>query len=79
MDFQTAKTTDKSRGRIEERAITVGNLLNDYLDWLYLGQVFKLERRFTHLASGKVYSDIQYGITSLSGQEGNCSKCCWCI
>ncbi len=71
MDFQTAKTTDKSRGRIEERTITVSNLLNDYLDWPYLAQVFKLERRFTYLASGKVYSEIQYGITSLSDEEAS--------
>jgi len=59
MDFRTAKTTNKSRGRLEERTITVSNLLNDYLDWPYLGQVFKLERRFTYLASGKVYSETQ--------------------
>ena len=68
MDFRTAKTTNKSRGRLEERTITVSNLLNDYLDWPYLGQVFKLERRFTYLASGKVYSETQYGLTSLTDQ-----------
>lgn len=69
MDFRTAKTTDKSRGRVEERTITVSNLLNDYLDWPYLAQVFKLERRVTYLASGKTHSEIQYGITSLSEDE----------
>lgn len=71
MGFRTAKTVDKSRGRIEERTITVSNLLNDYLDWPYLEQVFKLERRVTHLASGKVHSEIQYGITSLSDAEAS--------
>ena len=71
MDFRTAKTTDKSRGRIEERTITVSHLLNDYLDWPYLAQVFKLERRFTYLASGKVHAEIQYGITSLSDHEAS--------
>jgi predicted transposase YbfD/YdcC len=71
MDFRTAKTTNKSRGRLEERTITVSNLLNDYLDWPYLAQVFKLERRFTYLASGKVYSETQYGLTSLSDQEAS--------
>jgi len=71
MDFRTAKTINKSRGRIEERTITVSSLLNDYLDWPYLRQVFKLERRVTHLASGKVHTEIQYGITSLSEQEAS--------
>ena len=69
MDFRTAKTTDKSRGRVEEQTITVSNLLNDYLDWPYLAQVFKLERRVTYLASDKIHSEIQYGITSLSEDE----------
>jgi len=69
MDFQTAKTTNKSRGRLEERTITINSMLNDYLDWPNLGQVFKLERRFTYLASGKVYAETQYGITSLTDQE----------
>lgn len=69
MDFRTAKTTHKSRGRLEERTITVSSLLNDSLNWPYLGQVFKLERRFTYLASGQVYAETQYGITSLTEQE----------
>jgi len=71
MNFRTAKTINKSRGRLEERTITVSNLLNDYLDWPHLGQVFKLERRFTYLASGKVYSETQYGLTSLTDQEAS--------
>lgn len=68
MDFQTAKSTNKSRGRLEERTITVSRMLNDYLDWPGLSQVFKLERRFTYLASGKVYAETQYGLTSLTDQ-----------
>ncbi len=46
-------------------------LLNGYLDWPHLGQVFKLERRITHLSSGKVHSETQYGITSLSEDEAS--------
>ena len=65
MDFESAQTTEKQAGRIETRQITVSSLLNDYLDWPYLGQVFKLERRFTTLASGKVEIEVQYGLTSL--------------
>jgi len=66
MDFQSSQTIEKQAGRLEERRITVSSLLNDYLDWPYLGQVFKLERRFTTPATGQVKTDIQYGLTSLT-------------
>ena len=32
-DFRRAKTVEKQAGRLEERKITVSNLLNDYVDW----------------------------------------------
>lgn len=69
MDFQTARTVGKQAGRVEERQITTSSLLKDYLDWPYLEQVFKLERRFTTLATGEVETEVQYGLTSLSAQE----------
>jgi predicted transposase YbfD/YdcC len=71
MDFHTSKTVGKKRGRLEERTLTTSSLLNDYLDWPHVAQVFKLERRFTHLASGKVHHEIQYGLTSLTDQEAS--------
>lgn len=71
MDFRSAKTTEKQAGRIEERTITVSSLLNDYLDWPHLSQVFKLERRFTYLSTGMVETEIQYGLTSLTPQEAD--------
>jgi predicted transposase YbfD/YdcC len=71
MDFRCAKTVGKQAGRIEERQITVSSLLNDYLDWPYLQQVFKLERRFTTLATGEVKSEVQYGLTSLSASQAS--------
>jgi len=74
MDFQTAKTVDQGHGRIEERTITVSSMLKDYLDWPSVQQVFKLERRFTYSASGKVHREIQYGITSLGVHEANPQK-----
>jgi len=49
MDFQTPKTVDDGHGRLEERTITVSSLLNDYLDWPSVQQVFKLERHFIHI------------------------------
>lgn len=74
MDFQTAKTHDKNHGRIEERKITVSNMLNDYLDWPALQQVFKMERHFTYASTGKVLQETQYGITSLKADVANPEK-----
>lgn len=69
MDFESAQTTEKQAGRIESRQITVSSLMKDYLDWPYLGQVFKLERRFITLATGEVETEVQYGLTSLLRQK----------
>jgi predicted transposase YbfD/YdcC len=74
MDFESAQTTDKQAGRIETRQITVSSLMTDYLDWPYLGQVFKLERRFTSLATGEVETEIQYGLTSLIRKQARPEK-----
>lgn len=74
MDFQTAKTCDKDHGRIEERTITVSSMLNDYLDWPSVRQVFKMERCFTYPSTGKVHQETQYGITSLNVETANPDK-----
>lgn len=74
MDFESAQTTEKQAGRIETRQITVSSLMNAYLDWPYLGQVFKLERRFTTLATGEVVSEVQYGLTSLTRKKAKPEK-----
>lgn len=71
MDFRSEKTVDKQAGRIEERTLTTSSLLNDYLDWPHLGQVFKLERRVTCLSTGHVETEIQYGLTSLTADEAD--------
>jgi predicted transposase YbfD/YdcC len=71
MDFHSAKTTETQAGRIEERTLTTSSLLNDYLDWPHLGQVFKLERRITSLSTGRTKTEIQYGLTSLTAQEAS--------
>jgi predicted transposase YbfD/YdcC len=70
-DFRTARTLSKAHGRLEERTLTASSLLNGYLDWPGLGQVFKLERRFTTLATGAVYHEIQYGLSSLTAAEAS--------
>ncbi len=73
-DFQTAKTIDKDHGRLEERTITISRLLNDYLDWPWVQQVFKMERHFTHIGTGEVHQETQYGITSLPAEDANPDK-----
>jgi len=64
-DFETVKETSKGHGRLEERTLTVSSQLNDFLDWPYLQQVFRLERRKT----GEIQEQAVYGITSLSREE----------
>lgn len=71
LDFQTAKTVDKQAGRLEERLLTASGLLNDYLAWPHLGQVFKVERRVTQLATGKVTCEVQYGLTDLTPAQAS--------
>lgn len=70
-DFRTARTITKAHGRLEERTLTTSSLLNDYLDWPGLGQVFKLERCFTTLATGAVRHEVQYGLTSLTAAQAS--------
>jgi hypothetical protein len=39
---------NKGHGRIEKRTILVSSELNEYLDWPYVGQVFRIEREIWH-------------------------------
>jgi len=68
-DFETAKETSKGHGRLEERTLTVSSQLNDFLNWPYLQQVFRLERRFLSTKTGELQEQIVYGITSLSREK----------
>lgn len=70
-DFRTASTLDKKHGRLERRTLTTSSLLNAYVDWPHLGQVFKLERAVTHLRSGKTTLEVAYGVTSLTPQQAS--------
>ena len=67
-DFATASSTNCAHGRWERRTITVSSMLQDYCDWPYLAQVFKLEREVVYLKSGKRTCEVAYGITSLSAE-----------
>ena len=68
-DFEIAKGVSKGHGRLEERTLTVSSQLKDFLDWPYLEQVFKLERRFISTRTGEFQEQVVHGFTSLSREE----------
>jgi predicted transposase YbfD/YdcC len=65
-DFESATTVNKGHGRLERRTLTVSSQLQDFLEWPFLAQVFKLQRRFTNLKTGEVQEQVSYGFTSLT-------------
>jgi len=76
-DFRSASQVNCGHGRIEKRSIQTSSMLNDYLDWPGLGQVYCLERQFSWIRRGQVYKtscEVEYGITSLSHQDSSPKK-----
>jgi predicted transposase YbfD/YdcC len=70
-DFCTASVTSKGHGRIEVRTLTTSSQLNDFLDWPFLQQVFKLERQVLIQKTGKTRHQIVFGVTSLSAEQAS--------
>jgi len=70
-DLRSATITSKGHGRLEVRTLTTSSQLNDFLDWPFLQQVFKLERHTTICKSGKTRHEIVYGVTSLSAEQAS--------
>jgi len=76
-DFLTAHKTNYGHGRLEKRTIQTSAMLNDYLDWPGVGQVYRLEREFSWIRQGKTYKtscEIEFGITSLSRDQATPTK-----
>ena len=70
-DFQQARTINRGHGRLEVRTLQTSEMLNDYLDWPGVGQVYQLERKFSWVRQGRIYKsscEVEWGITSLSRQ-----------
>jgi predicted transposase YbfD/YdcC len=68
-DFQTTRQVSYGHGRIEIRTLQTSEMLNDYLDWPGLAQVYRLERQFFWVRQGQTYKtscEIEFGITSLA-------------
>lgn len=76
-DFETAKQVSHGHGRLEIRTIQTSELLNDYLGWPGVGQVYRLQRQFFWIRQGQIYKtshETEYGITSLSRHQASASK-----
>jgi hypothetical protein len=63
-DFQSCVQVSKGHGRLETRTIFVSTLLNDYLDWPHVAQVFRLERVRWHSHLRARTRQVIYGLTS---------------
>ena len=70
-DFQMFTKVNKSHGRIEQRTIMASNLLNEYLDWPHIAQVFRIERVIWHPQYGGKTRELVYGLTSLPPSRAN--------
>lgn len=64
----------KGHGRIEKRTILVSTELNDYLDWPYVAQVFRLEREVWHEKYQGRTRQVVYGLTSLVPDKASPEK-----
>jgi predicted transposase YbfD/YdcC len=70
-DFQTCVQVSKGHGRLETRTIFVSTLLNDYLDWPHVAQVFRLERIRCHPFFRSRTRQVIYGLTSRSPERSS--------
>ena len=74
-----------AHGRIEQRAIRTTTALNDYLDFLGVGQAFMIERSRQDKKSGEIGTEIACGVTSHTPDSANAQSLLalnrghWCI
>jgi predicted transposase YbfD/YdcC len=64
-ELLTYQTHDKAHGRLETRTLECSTALNDYLTWPDVAQVMRRTCRRCHLRTGKIETEVTYGITSL--------------
>lgn len=73
-DFREGKQVSYGHGRLEVRTIQTSTMMNDYLDWPGLQQVYRLERRFSWFRNGEVYKtshEVEFGLTSLPREKAS--------
>jgi len=61
----STRTFDKAHGRWERRTLITTTALNDYLRWPGAAQVLRRVCRRIHERTGKLETEVTYGITSL--------------
>jgi hypothetical protein len=64
----------KGHGRIEKRTLMVSSLLNDYLDWPGVAQVFRIERVVTDTLTKLRTRQVVYGLTSIPRQRASAKQ-----
>jgi predicted transposase YbfD/YdcC len=70
-EVQMSSKVSKGHGRLETRTLMASTLLNDYLDWPHVAQVFRLERTVWHNRYKGKTSEIVYGLTDLAPRQAN--------
>lgn len=80
-----ASETNHGHGRIETRKIWVTTRLNEHLDFPYVAQAFAIKREVVNKKTGKITSEIAYGVTSQSEYDAKAidvlrtNRNHWCI
>ena len=78
-------TRDKGHGRIEIRKIQMSTVLNDYLTFPHVKQVFRIERITFNLEGELMRTETVYGVISLSPEKADVVRLLklnrghWCI
>jgi hypothetical protein len=65
------ETVDKGHGRIEIRRIWTSIEMNDYIEFPYLRQVFRIERLTSDLQGEPLRHETVYGVASLTDQKAS--------
>jgi len=68
---QMASRVHKGHGRIEKRTSLVSAALNDYLDWPYVAQVFRLEQATWDAKRQRRTRQVVCGLASLPPQQAS--------
>lgn len=63
--------TTKGHGRIETRTIQTSTLVNTYVDFPHVHQVFRIKRHVTDLSGNNPKEEMVYGLTSLTEVEAS--------
>jgi predicted transposase YbfD/YdcC len=71
---QRVSQISKGHGRLEKRTLWVSTELNDYLNWPYVAQVFRVEREVWHPHYQGWTRQVVYGLTSLQPHEASAKR-----